>query len=555
MDEKNNTGETAGLDEYVSGKDSAAGNGEMPSAPGWGDKTAAPSETTDTPANAPRGFTVPAVKLADALPQGMDETESAESNPVADAAIDESDTLNDDATSCDDAENHDDAADSGTAQGNDEESIRAEAEAASQEIKEELAALEKNRHEAFGALGEEVYNAARDDSTLADRFRASYDAVEDIDSQMRKLEKKIDIVRDKANVEINGLKRAETAEANRQKVSTEAEAKQQEAIAALAHAEALMKEAEQAKQAKLDAEKDAEVAQSAAMKTEYLTAVTLNRSVSTGYGAADANAGGFGAPGVDMNGAPGAGMNNASGFGAPSASVNVAPGFGAPSASVNGAPGFGAPSADMNGSAGFGAPSTGAADFGAAGVGSTGAGGRACPQCGAAAKPDDVFCMKCGTRLPEAGAVNASQGGMSPATDTTSIGFSAARQADTGFEAASAAAKPADTGFGGVSASANLSGSGFVGASAGNTSAAAAPTGIMPSVNVSHATAPATNRCPACGAIAKPGDKFCMTCGTPLGSAAPQGAESVASGSLVCPNCGAERTPQDKFCMFCGHKL
>ncbi len=47
--------------------------------------------------------------------------------------------------------------------------------------------------------------------------------------------------------------------------------------------------------------------------------------------------------------------------------------------------------------------------------------------------------------------------------------------------------------------------------------------------------------CPVCGSANPPGQKFCLSCGSPL--------------NAVCPNCGASINPGDKFCGNCGAQL
>ncbi len=60
-------------------------------------------------------------------------------------------------------------------------------------------------------------------------------------------------------------------------------------------------------------------------------------------------------------------------------------------------------------------------------------------------------------------------------------------------------------------------------------------------------------RCPACGAIGDPGNKFCMMCGTRLVPVPEEVSPSPAPS--VCPECGSPVDPSYKFCMTCGHKL
>ncbi len=50
-------------------------------------------------------------------------------------------------------------------------------------------------------------------------------------------------------------------------------------------------------------------------------------------------------------------------------------------------------------------------------------------------------------------------------------------------------------------------------------------------------------RCPRCGAIVRPEDKYCWNCGAKL------------IFIYTCPNCGAEVSSEDKYCRHCGYKL
>jgi class 3 adenylate cyclase len=47
--------------------------------------------------------------------------------------------------------------------------------------------------------------------------------------------------------------------------------------------------------------------------------------------------------------------------------------------------------------------------------------------------------------------------------------------------------------------------------------------------------------CPRCGAVIRPGQKFCADCGLALGAA--------------CPNCGTPYEGSPRFCAECGHEL
>lgn len=54
-------------------------------------------------------------------------------------------------------------------------------------------------------------------------------------------------------------------------------------------------------------------------------------------------------------------------------------------------------------------------------------------------------------------------------------------------------------------------------------------------------------RCSACGAVAAPGNRFCMKCGSVLSRPEPAGEK--------CSACGAVNSPEDTFCMQCGSRL
>ena len=58
------------------------------------------------------------------------------------------------------------------------------------------------------------------------------------------------------------------------------------------------------------------------------------------------------------------------------------------------------------------------------------------------------------------------------------------------------------------------------------------------------------NPCPKCGTDNSDHAKRCVSCGTPLGGAAPMG-----GGAQTCPNCGAPVAPGAMFCGNCGTKM
>lgn len=86
------------------------------------------------------------------------------------------------------------------------------------------------------------------------------------------------------------------------------------------------------------------------------------------------------------------------------------------------------------------------------------------------------------------------------------------------------------------------------------------PTPNVPAFDIAPApqTAAAGSVCPSCGKPVKAGNKFCMSCGTPIPAvAAPAPAPAPAPAVLqagFCMQCGAPLQPGDKFCMSCGAK-
>jgi len=65
---------------------------------------------------------------------------------------------------------------------------------------------------------------------------------------------------------------------------------------------------------------------------------------------------------------------------------------------------------------------------------------------------------------------------------------------------------------------------------------------------------PAPGTCPACGAAAPAGQRFCIRCGSALTPTDGQGPPPPAS-SGRCPACGADASVGQKFCARCGQLL
>jgi uncharacterized Zn finger protein (UPF0148 family) len=60
---------------------------------------------------------------------------------------------------------------------------------------------------------------------------------------------------------------------------------------------------------------------------------------------------------------------------------------------------------------------------------------------------------------------------------------------------------------------------------------------------------PSEVRCPSCGAVSRPGAKFCGSCGAALSP--PRAGPPAAT----CPSCGAPLRPGAKFCGSCGTRV
>jgi uncharacterized OB-fold protein len=66
-------------------------------------------------------------------------------------------------------------------------------------------------------------------------------------------------------------------------------------------------------------------------------------------------------------------------------------------------------------------------------------------------------------------------------------------------------------------------------------------------------------KCPTCGAVNDPANRFCDQCGTRLDQSSAQSQESTMvaqpTGASVCPTCGAPVLPGEAFCDNCGSAL
>lgn len=84
--------------------------------------------------------------------------------------------------------------------------------------------------------------------------------------------------------------------------------------------------------------------------------------------------------------------------------------------------------------------------------------------------------------------------------------------------------------------------------------------GPMPRTTAGLAPTPGPN-CPQCGATNAPHQRFCTTCGAPLGSGAvvvPRKPVPSAGGVeswVTCPDCHQPNRALDRFCTSCGHSL
>lgn len=58
--------------------------------------------------------------------------------------------------------------------------------------------------------------------------------------------------------------------------------------------------------------------------------------------------------------------------------------------------------------------------------------------------------------------------------------------------------------------------------------------------------------CKKCGSELKPGQKFCMKCGTPVSVNPQTASKQVPTADTVCAKCGSPLKPGQKFCMKCG---
>lgn len=64
---------------------------------------------------------------------------------------------------------------------------------------------------------------------------------------------------------------------------------------------------------------------------------------------------------------------------------------------------------------------------------------------------------------------------------------------------------------------------------------------------------PVVSTCPSCGAIVKPGQKFCTKCGATI--QANTNRNPAPQPMSNCPKCGKPLDPNDRFCTACGTKI
>lgn len=69
---------------------------------------------------------------------------------------------------------------------------------------------------------------------------------------------------------------------------------------------------------------------------------------------------------------------------------------------------------------------------------------------------------------------------------------------------------------------------------------------IKPAVEPLSSIQAETHTCPSCGAVLKPGNKFCTRCGLPT---------EAGITKKACPSCGASLPENAKFCLKCGSKV
>jgi hypothetical protein len=84
-----------------------------------------------------------------------------------------------------------------------------------------------------------------------------------------------------------------------------------------------------------------------------------------------------------------------------------------------------------------------------------------------------------------------------------------------------------------------------------------APYGQTPSGGPAPHAGPAQQtgrfvRCPHCQSLNRPIDRYCTTCGSTLPAGVPVGAPS---GGVSCQGCGARNAPNQRYCTTCGQPI
>ncbi|MBL8989767.1 MAG: protein kinase [Gemmatimonadetes bacterium] len=171
----------------------------------------------------------------------------------------------------------------------------------------------------------------------------------------------------------------------------------------------------------------------------------------------------------------------------------------------------------------------------------------ACPGCHEPVAPDDRYCQRCGHAL--AGPVAAANAPLAPASACPTCQSPVFAddifcvRCGTRVAPDVVSAAPASGSAPGASPAAEMGG-GVV---------APAPERPRPATRVLAAIGAGkssiTPPCPSCGAPTVVGDAFCQSCGHGLGPA------EARAASLVCPGCGDSLFPDDTFCVGCGTRV